>query len=83
MKKKTQTLGVTKVITFKRKGQGTKTYYKVSGNKKITINKKTGKVTVKKKLKKGTYKVKVKVKAAGNANYKAVTRTITFKVRIR
>lgn len=74
---------MTKVITFKSKGQGTKTYYKVSGNKKITINKKTGKVTVKKKLKKGTYKVKVKVKAAGTANYKAVTRTITFKVRIR
>ncbi len=83
VKKKTQTLGVTKVITFKRKGQGTKTYYKLSGNKKITINKRTGKVTVKKKLKKGTYKVKVKVKAAGTANYKAVTRTITFKVRIR
>ena len=53
------------------KGQGNKTYVKVSGNKKIKINKKTGKITVKKGLKKGTYKVKVKIKAAGNKNFKS------------
>lgn len=71
LKNKTLTLGVTKVITFKNKGQGAKTYAKASGSKKITVNKKTGKVTIKKGIKKGTYKVKVKVKAAGTANYKA------------
>ena len=44
----------------------------------------TGKVTVKKGLKKGTYNVKVKVKALGNNNYKAsVTKTVTFKVKIK
>ena len=79
VKKKNQTLAVTKVIKFTNKGQGAKTYVKKSGNKKITIAKKTGKVTVKKGLKKGTYKVKVKVKAAGNANYKASAwKTVTF-----
>ena len=48
------------------------------------MNAKTGKVTVKKRLKKGTYKVIVKVKAAGNANYKASAwKTVTFKVQIK
>ena len=84
VKKKSQTLGVTKVIRFTNKGQGTKSYAKVSGNKKITIAKKTGKVTVKKGLKKGTYKVKVKVKAAGNANYKASAwKVMTFTVKVK
>lgn len=84
LKKKAQTLAVTKVITFTKKGQGTMTYTKASGNKKITIAKSTGKVTVKKKLKKGTYKVKVKVKAAGNATYKpSAVKTVTFTIKIK
>lgn len=84
VKKKDQVLGVTKVITFTSKGQGAKTYIKKSGNKKITIAKKTGRVTVKKGLKKGTYKVNVKVKAKGNANYKASPwKTVTFKIKVR
>ena len=75
---------VTKVVKFTKKGQGTLTYKKVKGNKKITINKKTGKVTVKKGLKKGTYKVKVKIKAKGNANYKASAfKTVTFKIKVK
>lgn len=84
VKKKTQYLGVTKVITFTNKGQGSRTYVKLSGNKKITIAKTTGKVTVKKGLKKGTYKVKVKVKAAGNAAYKASAwKTVTFTIKVK
>ena len=84
LKKKAQTLAVSKVVTFSKKGQGTMTYAKASGNKKITINKKTGKVTVKKGLKKGTYKVKVKIKAAGNSNYKASAyKTVTFKIIVK
>ena len=56
---------------------------KKSFRKKFSVNGKTGKVTVKKGLKKGTYKVKVKVKTAGNANYKASAwKTVTFKVRV-
>jgi hypothetical protein len=82
LKKKTQTLKAARVIAFINKGQGKKTYTKKSGRRKITVNKKTGKVTVKKGLKKGAYKVKVKVRAAGNANYKALTRTVTFKVKV-
>ena len=84
LKKKAQTLKVTQVVKFTKKGQGTLTYKKVKGNKKITINKKTGKVTIKKGLKKGTYKVKVKIKANGNANYNASAfKTVTFKIKIK
>ena len=83
LKKKNQSLAVGKVITFTKKGQGKVTYTKASGNKKITVNKTTGKVTVKKGLKKGTYKVKVKVKAAGNTKYKAATKTVTFKIKVK
>lgn len=84
VKKKGQTLVATKVIDFTKRGQGTLAYTKISGNKKITINKKTGKVAIKKGLKKGTYKIKVKVKAAGNTNYKASAwKVLTFKVKIK
>lgn len=84
LKKKSQTLKVSKVVKFTKKGQGTLTYKKVKGSKKIAINKKNGKVTVKKGLKKGTYKVKVKIKAAGNANYNASAfKTVTFKIIIK
>ena len=84
VKKKNQKLAVTKAIKFTNKGQGAKSYAKVSGNKKIAIAKKTGKVTVKKGLKKGTYKVKVKVKAAGNTNYKpSAWKVVTFKIKIK
>ena len=83
VKKKAQTLAASKLFTFKKKGKGTVTFTKVSGSKKITINKKTGKVTLKKGIKKGTYKLKVKVKAAGNAYYKAASKTITLKLRVK
>ncbi len=85
LKKKDQKLDVSKVINFKNKGQGSKTYTKTSGSGKIRINGKTGQVTVKKGLKKGkTYDAKVKVTAAGNDNYKkSATKTVTFKISIR
>ncbi|MDO4859399.1 MAG: hypothetical protein Q4A48_00045 [Bacillota bacterium] len=83
VKKAAQKLAVSKVLRTTKKGQGTVTYTKKSGDKKITIAKKTGKVTVKKGLKKGTYTVKVKVKAAGTRNYKALTKTVTFKIKVK
>ena len=72
------------MIKFINAGQGTKTYVKTGGSKKILINKKTGKVTVKKGLKKGKYKVKAKVKASGNANYKAsAEKPVTFIIKVK
>ncbi len=91
LKKKAQTLAVTKVIRFTKDAKDKKTYTlssakkgKKSFKKYFTINKSTGKVTVKKGLKKGTYKVKVKVKALGNSNYNAsAVKTVTFKVKVK
>ena len=83
LRKKSKTIAYTGVISFTSKGQGTLTFTKKSGNKKITISK-SGKVTVKKKLKRGTYKIKVKVMATGNATYKASGwKTVTFKIKVK
>lgn len=84
LKKKAKKLKVTKVVKFAKKGVGALTYKKVKGNKKIKINKKTGKVTIKKGLKKGTYKVKIKIRAKGNSNYMASDyKKLTFKIKVK
>lgn len=62
---------------------GKKTFKKLSGNKRLTVNSKTGKITVKKGTKKGTYKIRVKVTAAGNDNYKAKTKTVTVTIKVK
>ena len=93
LRKKAQSLAVTKVIRFTKDAKDPKTYTlssakkgKKSFKKYFRINRTTGKVTIRKnrKMKKGTYKVKVKVTAAGNTNYKeSAVRTVTFKVRVK
>ena len=90
MKKKAQTLAVSKWLSFTDKGQGTKSYRltaakkgKKSFKKYFGINAKTGKITVSKGLAKGEYSVTLKVKAAGNKNYKASKeKTVTVKIRV-
>ncbi len=81
VKKKAQAVAVKKAFKVS-KAKGKVSYKKAKGNKKIVVAK-NGKVTVKKGLKKGTYKVKVRIKAAGNANYKAITKTVTTKIRVK
>ena len=84
VRKWTRSVKVSKVLKITPKAPGSLEFVKVSGNKKITINKTSGKVTVKKKLKRGTYKVKVKVMSKGNATYKASSwKTVTFKIKVR
>lgn len=82
LKKKNQTLAVKKVLKVSGV-KGKLKYKKLSGNKKITIDKTTGKVTIKKGLKAGNYKIKVKVADLGNANYKAVYKTAVFTIKVR
>lgn len=88
----TKTASVTKLksnaVTVARpmdisKAQGKLTYVKASGSSALTVNKTTGKVTVKKGTKKGTYSIKIKVTAAGNANYKKATKTVSCKVIVK
>ncbi len=81
LKKKNQTVAQNNAFTIS-KAQGKVTYTKSSGNKKITVAS-NGKITIKKGLKKGTYKVKIKVTAAGNATYKAATKTVTVTIKVK
>lgn len=81
LKKKNQTIALKNVMTVS-KAQGKVTFKKASGNKKITVAK-NGKITVKKGLKKGTYKIKVKVTAAGTAEYKTATKTVTIAIKVK
>ena len=82
LKKKAQTLKVGKVLTIKN-AKGTISFKKLNGNKKININKTSGKVTVKKGLKKGKYKIKVLVTADGDDTYLKGTETKTFTIKVR
>ena len=90
VRKKTQTIKRAKAFAV-RKAMGKLSYKLVSAKKgtkgftkRFKVNAKNGNVTVKKGLKKGTYKVKVKVKAAGNSNYKASAwKNVMFKITVK
>lgn len=65
--------------------KGKASYKNASKNKtakKFKVNAKNGKVTVPKGTKKGTYAVKVKVKVKAGTNYKKLTKTVSFKVKV-
>ena len=68
-------------------GKTTKVKYKKLKKKKFKkyfkINVSNGTVTIKKKLRKGTYKVKCTINAAGTEDYKPVTKTVTFKIKVK
>ena len=69
--------------TGRRKTAVARVYLR-EGNGKITVNKTNGKITVKKGLKKGSHKVQVKIKAAGNSNYKAsAVKTVTVTIIVK
>ena len=65
-----------------KKAKGEVKYKKLSGSKKLTVNKK-GKITIKKRTKKGTYKIKIKITAKGTKKYKSktVTKKVTIKIK--
>ena len=78
-----------KKVTVKRKkaisvksAQGTVSYKKTKGNKKIFVAK-NGKIIIKKGLKAGTYKIRIKVTAAGNKSYKKGSQTVVVKVVVK
>ncbi len=91
VKAKTKTVKYSKVkkksVTVKpltvKKAKGKVIYTKLSGNKKISVNKKTGKFVVKKGIKRGTYKIKVKIKDTGNSKFMPETINKTVKIRVK
>ena len=50
--------------------------------KYFKVNSQNGNITIKRGLKKGTYKLLVRVSAAGNANYLAISRTVTVTIKV-
>ena len=82
LKKAKQTVKRSKAISVSG-AKGTVTYTKLSGSKRISVNKKTGKITVKKGLKKGTYRLNIRVKAAGKGSYLPASKKVTVTVRVR
>lgn len=79
LRRKAKTVKAVKVSGAK----GTVSYKKLSGSKKLTVDKTSGKIKVKKGTRKGTYRIKVKVSAAGDGNYMAGSKTVTVKVKVR
>ncbi len=73
---------VKKAIIVKN-AKGKVTFKKLGGSSKLLVNKKTGNIIVKKGTKKGTFKIKVRVTAAGTAKYKAMTKKVVVKIKVR
>ncbi len=83
LKKKARTIAPLKVTNAK----GTVSYKVVGGKAKakkaLKVNAKTGKITVKKKTKKGTYTIMVQISATGTTQYKAGSKTVAVKVKVK
>ena len=87
LRKKAQKLSRTKVMTV-RNAKGRVRYKLLSVRKSkykkfFKVNSRSGTVTVNKKIRKGTYTVKCRVSASGNKDYKGISKTVSFKVKIK
>ncbi len=90
LRKKAQTVARAKVMSVSN-AQGNVKYSLVAvkrGKSKkykkyFKINATTGNVTVKKKLKKGTYTITCRVTASGDFEHKGVTKTVSFKIKVK
>lgn len=86
LRRKKQTLSASKVFAGLGTARGGKIFTKLSGSKKISINKTTGKITIKKNglKKKKTYKIKVRVQAKGNVGYAAsAPQVVTIRIKLK
>ena len=81
VKKKAKSFASAKWITV-NSAQGKVTYKKVKGSGRIAVAS-NGKLTVRKGTKKGTYKITVSATAAGNANYKPITKSVIVTIRVK
>ena len=82
-KKAVKVTGAVGKVSYKRVKITCKKKLKKAAKKKIKVNAKTGKITLKKGLKKGVYKVKIRVRAAGNAKYKAAAKNVSVKIVVK
>lgn len=87
LRKKNQKLSRTKVMSvWGAKGRVRYRLLSVSKSKYkkyFKINSRTGAVTVKQKLRKGTYTVRCRVSVSGNEDYKSMSKTVSFKIKVK
>ena len=81
LKKKPKTIAAGKAVSVSG-ANGTVSYHKVRGSKKLSISS-TGTVKVKKKTGKGTYKMIVRVSASGDSNHYSASKNVTVTVKVR
>ena len=90
LKEKTQIIKQGKAV-IARNGKGPLKFKIVSAKKKkkscrkfFKINPKNGKIAVKRRLKKGVYVLKIKVRAAGNKQYKpSAVKVVKIKIKVK
>ena len=85
-KKKASTVKAATAYNFKKKAVGAVSYSRVSkgSSKWLAVNSKNGNITVKAGAPKGkTWAIAVKISAKGNGNYKATSKTVTAKVKVK
>lgn len=82
LKKSDKRLGVLRLLKITKKGNGRLTYSLSKANKYFKIGKTTGQLTIKRGTPQKAYILTVKVKAAGDNNHKAVTRTVKVRVTV-
>ena len=82
LKRKNQTVKAAKAFAVTKVG-GKTSYTKLSGDKRVIINKKSGLITVKKGMKKDLYKLKVRVSVPESANFYAFAKDVVVKVRVK
>ena len=70
-------------ISLTRKAQGAVSYAKTGGAACLSVAKTTGLVNVKRGTPKGTYSINVSIKAAGNKNYNAMTKTVKVTIKVK
>ena len=79
--KKTRTLKAATAFAVKN-NEGTLRYTMVSGDGRISINRKTGRITVQKGLPTGTYKVGIEIKALNTDCYFSEVKTATVTINV-
>lgn len=79
LKRKAQTAAPLSVS----RAQGELSFSKLSGDKRIKLNAKTGKLTFKKGMNKGSYTLRLKLTANGTANYKSFSKVYKVTVKVK
>ena len=81
LKKREQSVAKTKAFEI-TKAKGRISFEKLEGKSGVSINQ-TGTIKVKKGTKKGTYALKIRVKAAGDKNYKSLSKSVTVRIVVK